>query len=122
MNPDEAASSHDTPGDATVAETYELLNLRRVDLDRHIAALATDDPARDEAWQELEATLAEMRRLVGLLACSPANCPSELRAKAEVLVTLLRPGEPGGGPVIPKAEQSALALSLADDVIGLPNG
>jgi hypothetical protein len=53
------------------------------------------------------------------LAVSPARDFSALRDKADVLAMLLRPEAPGGGPIIPEDERTALVLSLTDDVARL---
>jgi hypothetical protein len=44
----------------------------------------------------------------------------ELHAKAVVLATLLRSDDTGRDSVIPSDKAVALALSLAEDVIGFP--
>jgi hypothetical protein len=45
---------------------------------------------------------------------------TELRAKAEVLAMLMRTEDVGGEPVLPHNRTRALALSLIDDLAGLP--
>ena len=64
----------------------------------------------------------KIREIVGELAKSAAADLPELRAKATILALLLRPGNDGAGPTIPKPEREALALSLAEDVARLPDG
>jgi hypothetical protein len=111
-----AALDHNMTGALSLREIYRALNGQRNDIDQHIAALAPDDPAQSILWQELESLLTKLRDVVSDLARSAATHLLELQAKADVLATLLRPGETGGGQVIPEDEKAALALSLTDDV------
>ncbi|MGD0104705.1 MAG: hypothetical protein ABSC06_11780 [Rhodopila sp.] len=119
---DGVGSEQGIPPELSLAEAYRILDDRRSDIDRRIASLAPDDPARDILWQELETVLLKLRELVNGLAKSQATHWPELRAKANVLATLLRAGNPGGGPLIPEDERSALALSLTEDVARLTIG
>jgi hypothetical protein len=116
------ACGHGVSRALALPDTYTALNAQRIDIDQRIIALAADDPARNVLWQELEVVLARLREVVRDLAGSPATQFSELRAKASVLATLLRPDEAGGGPIIPDDERAALALSLTDDVVRLSAG
>jgi hypothetical protein len=51
----------------------------------------------------------------------PAVNLTELRGKAAVLATLLRSvGEGGSGPIMQDHFSKALALSITDDIAGLP--
>lgn len=122
MGIDKHASDLGTPIELPFAEAYRLLDDKRIDIDRHIASLSLQDPARDILWQELELLLTKMRDVVMNLAKSQATQLSDLRAKAKVLAALLRAGEPGGGPLIPEHERSALALSLTEDIARLTIG
>jgi hypothetical protein len=55
------------------------------------------------------------------LANTPASNLTELRGKAAVLATLLRSVEEGGsGPIMQDHFSKALALSITDDIAGLP--
>jgi hypothetical protein len=107
------------PGGIQLAEAFRLLDEQRLDLDRRMATLAPDDPARDDSWQALETVLAELREVVINLAKSPAVDLLELRAKAGVLATLLRSEVDGGGQIFTDAERAALALSITDDIARL---
>jgi hypothetical protein len=102
-----------------LCDTFWALNDQRIDLDRRITVLPPYDFSNDILWRELELVLVKLREVVSQLAKTPATHIPELRAKAEVLVTLLRSNDTNGGPVIPKDEIWALALSLATDVAGL---
>ena len=95
------------------------LNDQRIDIDRRITVLPPDDFSSDTLWRELELVLVKLREVVSQLAKTPATHIPELRAKAEVLATLLRSNDTNGGPVIPKDEIWALALSLTTDVAEL---
>ena len=122
MGIDEHASGQGISAELPLAEAYRLLDDKRIDIDRHMASLAPQDPARDILWQELEPILLKLREVVTSLAKSKATQLPDLRAKANVLAALLRAGEPGGGPVIPENEKSALALSLTEDIARLTIG
>ena len=100
---------------------YHALNDQRVAIDRRIMDLPNDH-SREALWQEQELVLAKLRDVVGHLANNPAAHVSELRVKAVVLATLLRPEDPNGGPVISEDERAALALSLTDDIARLVGG
>jgi hypothetical protein len=122
MRTERNASIPGISGARALSDAYRGLNSQRLDIDRNMTILAPDDPARDVLWQELESVLARLRDIVGDLAGSPAEHLSELRDKADVLATLLRPDGTGSGPVIPDEERVALALSLTDDVVRLSAG
>jgi hypothetical protein len=115
-------SSTGVPGGLPLAEAYRLLDARRIDIDRRITSLTPDDRAREELWQELESVLEKLREVVSKLAKSPATDLLDLRAKATILASLLRPGDDGANPIIPEPERVALALSLTDDIAHLPDG
>ena len=93
--------------------------MQRLDIDQRLTALPADAVARDMLWDELEAVMAKLGGTVDRLAASPARKMAEIRAKANVLATLLRPGD-AGGPLIPERSTTALALSLINDLAGLP--
>jgi hypothetical protein len=116
MGIDGTTSNNSVSGALLLSDTYRTLNGQRINIDRRIAALAPDDPTRGILWQELESLLTKLHEIVNDLARSPATHLLELQAKADVLATLLRPGETGGGPVISEDERAALALSLTDDM------
>jgi hypothetical protein len=119
MGTNGTASNPDISGALALPSSYRALNAQRIDIDRRMAVLEPDDPTRDTHWQELEAVLVRLRAVVSDLAVSPARDFSALRDKADVLAMLLRPEAPGGGPIIPEDERTALALSLTDDVARL---
>jgi hypothetical protein len=97
------------------------LNKQRVHLDRRIAALhLQDDEGDDTLWQALEDVLVELGDAAERLASISATQFTELRAKAEVLAMLMRIDDASGDPVLPRHRTSALAISLADDLVGLP--
>jgi hypothetical protein len=116
METDGTAANQGLSEEPSLPDLYRALNNRRVDIDRRMAVLPPDDPARDVLWQDLEHVLADLRKVVGRLTNTPATQLSEMRAKANVLATLLRSGGDGGGPVIPENERLALTLSLIDDI------
>jgi hypothetical protein len=122
MQTDGAASVNGTALGLSLAEAYRMLDDKRLDIDRRIAGLGTNDPARDELWLELEPVLTKLRTVVSELAKVQAVHLAELQAKAAVLARLLRPEDDNSGQVIPDAERSALALSLTDDIAQLSNG
>jgi hypothetical protein len=116
MGTDGTALSNGVTGALLLLDTYHTLNRQRTDINRHIAALAPDDPAQAILWQELDSLLCSLNIIVSALTRFPATHLPELQAKADVLATLLKPGETGGGPIIPENKRVALALSLTDDV------
>jgi hypothetical protein len=122
MGIDGMASRPSVPEGLPLAETYRLLDARRIEIDRTMISLTPDDPARDELWQELESVLEKLREVVGKLAKSPATDWPELRVKAAILARLLRQTDDGASPAIPEPERLALALSLTEDVARLPDG
>jgi hypothetical protein len=115
----EVASDQGKPAEPRLAEAYRQLDDKRMDIDRRMTALAPGDPRRDILWQELEPVITLLRQVVSNLAKSPATQLPELRAKADVLASLLR-GE--GGAILPEDEKSALALSLTQDIARLAIG
>lgn len=119
MEIDGNASDQTLNVEKSLPDDYRILNNQRIDIDRRMMMMAPNDPARDILWQVLEPVLAEMRETVGLLAKTPATRLFEIRAKADVLATLLRSGDDRAGPVIPEDERSALALSLVEDIARL---
>lgn len=122
MGIDGPGSDQGVPIGLPLVEAYRLLDDRRTEIDRHMTGLAPDDPARDILWQELEPLLLKLREVVRSLAQSQATQLPEVRAKADVLATLLRAGGLDGGPVIPESERAALALSLTEDIARLTIG
>jgi hypothetical protein len=105
-------------GIPTLSDSYHALNAQRVTIDRRFAILAPDDPTRDALWQEVGSVLVNLGKIVSQLAeCPPAHL-SELGKKADVLASLLRPGE-DGGPIVSDDQKEALALSLAGDLARL---
>jgi hypothetical protein len=93
----------------------------RIDLDRRLAALGFHENEGDGAlWQELEDVVVELADTAERLASISATQLTELRAKAEVLAMLMRTEDVGGEPVLPHNRTRALALSLIDDLAGLP--
>ena len=110
-----------TPEVLTLCEAYRELNDQRIAWDHRIRALPPDDPGREELWLELDNALAKMQDLVRRLADTPAVNLTELRRKATVLATLLRSvEEAGGGSIMQDHFSKALALSISDDIAGLP--
>jgi hypothetical protein len=104
-----------------LAESFTLLDARRGDIDLRMTSLTPDDPAWNEMWQELESVLEQLREVVSKMAKSPAADLLELRAKATILASLLRPGDDGGGAIARERERVALALALTDDIARLPD-
>ena len=107
--------------------TFELvermLNDQRMDLDRRMAVLQLGaDIGCDALWQELEDVLEELEDAAKQLAQVSATRLTEVRAKAEILAMLMRSDDVGDGPVIPYDKTRELALSLTDDLGGLPGG
>jgi hypothetical protein len=101
-------------------EAYRALNNRRIELDRRIASLPPDDPAREELWQSLQPVMDELRQVVAGLAGSPAADLPGLQAKAAILAGLLKAEDNGHDPIIPGSERNALALSLTNDIARFP--
>ena len=119
METDGTASDQSLNVEMSLPDGYRILNNQRIDIDRRMMMLAPNDPARDILWQDLERVLVKLRETVGRLAKSPATRLPEIRAKADVLATLLRSGDDSAGPVIPEDERSGLALSLVEDIARL---
>jgi hypothetical protein len=119
MEIDGTALNGSSPVNPPLADAYDALNIQRIDIDRRMLALNPDDPARETLWQDLDVVLGKLGEVVGRLANSPAAQLSDLRAKAEVLATLLRADEEDAGPILSEAERSALALSLVGDITRL---
>jgi hypothetical protein len=120
MTNDKAAAKCGIPKVLVLCALCRNLEAKRLGLDVRIAGMAPEDVSRDVLWQELETMLTELRDAVGRLALAPASQLAEARAKAEVLAIVLRSGEPGDDPILPEDKIRALALSLAEDVAGLP--
>ena len=96
---------------------YFQLDATRADIDQRIVRLPPDAPERDVLWQELETSLAELGDVIGRLARVQATDASQLSAKAAVLAKLLHSRDADGIPIIPDDKSTALALSLADEVV-----
>jgi hypothetical protein len=102
-----------------LCSTCHQLNSQRIELDGRIIGLRANDPSFDVLWQELASVLADLRDAAGRLARVSAPHLTDVRSKANVLAMLL-PSVGANGPVISDDQTRALALSLADDIIGLP--
>jgi hypothetical protein len=100
-----------------LGDTYRALNDLRIDIDRRLMALPADDEGRDTLWQELETVIGRQSDLATRLAAAPATEAAVVRAKAAVLSLILSTGDTDLKASAP--EVTALALSLADDVVGL---
>jgi hypothetical protein len=122
MGTDRTGSAGDLAGRTLPAEAFRDLNRQRIDIDRHLSELAPADPARHEAWLELETVLRGMHKAVRDLANAPAATLADLKTKAAILATLLRSEVDGRGQIIAEAERSTLALSITDDIAGLEIG
>ena len=81
-------------------------------------SLREEDADRDMLWRKLEPLLTRLREVIDHLAKAPVTNMSQLRAKAEVLAMLLRERDLGGGSIVPECETTALALALADAIVG----
>lgn len=95
------------------------LNSQQTNLDRRIIGLCADDPSVDIFWQELVNVLTNLRNTVGRLVEVSASQLTEVRSKADVLATLILLAG-ADCPVISDDQIRALALSLANDITGLP--
>jgi hypothetical protein len=95
------------------------LNSQQIILDRRIMGLPADDPSADIFWQELANILTNLRNTVGRLLQISASQLTDVRSKADVLATLIL-STGADCPIISDDQIRVLALSLADDVIGLP--
>jgi hypothetical protein len=104
----------------SLCSAYHALNELRADIDERIMAQPSDTSCCDELWPELGPVLARLDNVVKRLAKTRAIHMIELHAKAVVLATLLRSDDTGRDSVIPSDKAVALALSLAEDVIGFP--
>ena len=80
--------------------------------------MRAEDPDRDMLWRNLEPLLTRLREVIDRLAKAPATNMSQLRAKAEILATLLRERDSAGPRYVPECETTALALALADAIVG----
>ncbi len=100
-----------------LCDTFRALNDMRIDIDRRLMALPADDEGRDALWQELETVIGRLSDLATRLAATPAPEASVVRAKAAVLSLIL--GSEDHDPKATAPEVTALALSLAHDVVGL---
>jgi hypothetical protein len=100
-----------------LCESYRALHDMRIDIDNRLMALPADDEARDSLWQELETVIGRLSELATRLAATPAPEASVVRAKASVLSLILGSGD--SDPQATAPEVTALALSLAHDVVGL---
>ena len=103
--------------DLALCEAFHASNGLRAKIDQHIVGLPTDDLCRDILWQELELVVATLETLVRRLANTHASQLPVLRAKAVVLATVMLSGAEGASPFITDDEKTALALSLANDII-----
>ena len=99
-----------------LCDIYRRLDTKRVDIDRRVMSLRAEDPDRDMLWRNLEPLLTRLREVIDRLAKAPATNMSQLRAKAEILAMLLR--ERDSCPIVPECETTALALALADAIVG----
>jgi hypothetical protein len=102
-----------------LCDAYKTLDGQRIDLDRRLTALPPGDSGGALLWDELEAVLAKLSDVVDRLASASATRLAELKAKAAVLLTLLRSGD-AGRPLLPERKMMVLVLSLTDDIAGLP--
>ena len=100
-----------------LCDTFCALNDMRIDIDRRLMALPADDEERDTLWQGLETVIGRQSDLASRLAATPATEASVMRAKAAVLSLILSSGD--HDPKAAAPEVTALALSLAHDVVGL---
>jgi hypothetical protein len=117
-----SAANSNAAGVQLLPDTFRMLNEQRIELDQRIVMLPTDDPARDQLWQNLEPLLLKLREVVSDLTKAPAIDLQEVRAKAAVLAILLQPNRIDGSPIIPENETSALARSLTSDIAQLSAG
>ena len=101
-----------------LCEKFRDLNNRRSELDDRVTAAT--NASRDEHWLELEAALADINELIARVAEAQAADIAELRAKAEVLASLLKSNTSNDGFATEQNLTSKLALSLANDIAVLP--
>jgi hypothetical protein len=95
------------------------LNSQRIELDRRIIGLHSNDPSFEVFWQELANVLVDLGDAVGRLAQLSSPHLTDLRSKASVLAILIS-SISSNGPVISDHQTRALALSLANDITSLP--
>jgi hypothetical protein len=89
-----------------LSSAYHTFNDERIDLDRRISALPEDDIAgRDVLLVEMDSVVLHLIDTERQLAATRAADSAGLRAKAEVIIMAHRD------------DTSALALSLAEDVV-----
>jgi hypothetical protein len=150
MERDKTGLANGLAGGIPLAEAFHVPGRRRIDLDRRLANLTPEDPARSEVWQELEEMPEALHEVVRELASMPAVNRAELQAvfvlshasrapafagtssersaqrdharKAAILVTLRRSEVGGGGQVIADPKRIALAVSITDDIASLSDG
>jgi hypothetical protein len=94
------------PSVSELSSAYHAFNDVRIDLDRRISMLPDHDIAgRDVLLIEMESVVSHLIDTERQLAATRATSPGGLRAKAEVVIVAYRD------------DTSALALSLAEDVV-----
>jgi len=120
MDINQADTDLNAAGVLKLCEAYRALNALRVGLDQRIMGLPPDAAGREELWAEMESHLARMSDIAGRLTMARATGMPQLRAKADILATLLRGNDTGGNDIIPERKMMDLALSLADDIADLP--
>jgi hypothetical protein len=101
-----------------LCDTYRRLDAKRADIDQRVMSLPADDADRDILWRRLGPLLTTLREVIDRLAKAPATNMSQLRAKAGVLAMLLRERDSCGGSIVPECQTTALALALADAIVG----
>jgi hypothetical protein len=104
---------------SSLSRACHRLNSQQIKLDKCIVSLRADDPNVDVLWQELASVLTELRNTVGRLVEVSASQLTDVRFKADVLATLIF-STGAGCQVISDDQIRALALSLANDITGLP--
>jgi hypothetical protein len=104
----------------SLCRAYQVLSELRARIDECAMFDPCDKSSCVELWSELESVLTRLGDVVSRLAKARAIGRAELYAKAVVLATLLRYDDTGIHSGFPNDKSMALALSLADDVIGFP--
>jgi hypothetical protein len=96
------------PSVSELSSAYQAFNDERIDLDRRISTLPDADIAgRDVLLAGMDSVVLHLVEAERQLAATPAADSAGLRAKAEVIIMAHRD------------DASALALSLAEDVVAI---
>src|SRR5690348_2794860 len=106
----EIATRVDDSEGLAICRDFQAARISRLEVDRRIMDLPSDNACRNVLWQELELLIASERGAVQHLTAIRSGDLTGLRAKAAVLRSLLE-----ADPVVANEDALRLALSLASD-------